>query len=255
VSAPPESFWSALPLGPRVRVVARDANGVVAFDKPAGVLSHPNKPADAARSLLNAGYETEEECYRWSAGGAGEGGHARLWLLNRLDSPTSGVILAAADGALAREIRAQFKERQVHKTYCALVFGAPARPEELWRDQLSVDKKGGHIRTRAVGNLPAECRMQLLRSNRAEPRLSLLQLQPLTGRSHQLRVQCARRRLPIVNDASYGDFKHNHAFARRTGCRRLFLHSLAVAFDYEWPGGKTRFRAEAPLPAEFEEFL
>lgn len=81
--------------------------------------------------------------------------------------------------------------------------------------------------------------------------LSLLRLEPHTGRSHQLRVQCARRRLPIVGDQTYGDFARNREFARRTGLKRLFLHSLATSFTYDWQGRACSFAAEAPLPADF----
>ncbi len=250
MSVPPESFWSTLPLGPGVRLLRQDPCGLAAFDKPAGVLSHPNGRGDEARSLLAAAYDPAGEFFFWS----GEG-RQRLWLLNRLDSHTSGVILAAADEKLARQIRAQFKRRQVHKTYRALVFGAPARPRQVWRDRLAVQKQGGRIRTTAAGSVPAESQMQLLRAGGGEPRLALLQLEPQTGRSHQLRVQCAQRGLPIVGDASYGDFKRNREFARRTGCRRLFLHSLETAFDCELEGRTISFLARAPLPPEFEEFL
>ena len=256
MSALPENFWSALPFGPGVRLLVRDPNGLTAFDKPAGVLSHPNRSGDEARSLLQAAYDPEGEFYFWpDRTGGGGAAPARLWLLNRLDSHTSGVILAAAEEDLAREIRAQFKRRQVHKIYGALVFGAPPHREEVWRDRLSVQKKDGRIRTSAAGHLPAECLMRLVRSGGGEPRLALLQLEPRTGRSHQLRVQCARRQLPIVGDASYGNFKRNRDFARRTGRARLFLHSLETAFDYELGGKKSRFLARAPLPPEFEEFL
>ena len=251
MSVPPENFWSALPLGPGVRLLRHEPGGLAAFDKPAGVLSHPNGRGDEARSLLAAAYDPAGEFFSWTGGGAPQ----RLWLLNRLDSHTSGVILAAADEKLARQVRAQFKRRQVRKTYRALVFGAPSRPRQVWRDRLAVQKQGGRIRTSAAGAVPAESLMQLVRAGGGEPRLALLQLEPHTGRSHQLRVQCAQRGLPIVGDASYGDFKRNRDFSRRTGCKRLFLHSLETAFDCECDGRKISFIARAPLPPEFEEFL
>ena len=120
MSAPGEEFWSALPLGRGVKLLTRDANGLVAFDKPAGTLSHPNSAEDEPRALLTAHYSLEGECYQWPsfaeppAGRTGEprtgaAATGRLWLLNRLDSATSGVILAAASEELAREVRAQFK--------------------------------------------------------------------------------------------------------------------------------------------------
>ena len=113
----PASFWAELPLGREVGVLIRDANGLAGFSKPAGLLSLPNTPAEQGRSLLNAHYRADEECYEWAGG--------KLWLLNRLDSATSGVILVADNAALAAVIRDHFKRKQVHKLYQALVFGAP----------------------------------------------------------------------------------------------------------------------------------
>jgi len=244
VSTLPADFWASLPLGPAVQLLERDANGLVAFAKPAGVLSHPNTGGDQPRALLTCAYDQARQCYHWAGG-------RRLWLLNRLDSATSGVILLAAGEALAEAIRAQFARKQVRKAYLALVFGQPAARGEDWRDLLAVQKQGGQVRTRAQGNIPAETRMQLLGHQQGAFSTSLLRLEPRTGRSHQLRVQCAKRHLPIVGDLTYGDFALNRAFVRGGGDKRLFLHSLATAFDYEFRGKKHRFRAEAPAPEEF----
>lgn len=254
MSAPADSFWAALPLGRGVSLLTHDINGLAAFDKPAGTLSHPNERGEEPRSLLNARYVLDGEFFEWeSANGAPP---QRLWLLNRLDSATSGVILAAASAELATAIRAQFKRKQVRKVYHALVLGTPRHPMELWRDLLAVEKRGGKIRTAAAaGNVPAECRMSVTKTGRAEPRLTLLKLEPRTGRSHQLRVQCAKRGLPIVGDQTYGDFARNREFAKRAGTKRMFLHSLETTFDYEFGGTSHAFAARAPLPKEFEAFL
>jgi tRNA pseudouridine65 synthase len=251
VTAPGEGFWSDVPFGAGVRRVALDANGLAALDKPEGVLSHPNSPKDEGRSLLRARYDSGEECFEWTAGGVPR----RLWLINRLDSATSGLILAATSSDLAREVRTQFQRRQVRKTYHALVFGKPRQASEAWRDVLDVKKQGNRIRTAAgSGNLPAECRMAIVRAGSGPARLSLIRLEPQTGRSHQLRVQCAKRGLPIVGDQTYGNFAANREFARAGGAKRMFLHSLSVAFEYGFDGGKHAFSATAPLPPEFENF-
>lgn len=253
MSAPSESFWTGLPLGRDVTLLMHDANGLAALAKPAGVLSHPNEGGDEPRSLLTVRYALEGEVYEWTDV---DGAVRKLWLLNRLDSATSGVILAAADGELAAAIRAQFKRKQVRKVYNALVFGAPRQGMEIWRDLLAVEKRGGIVRAAAsAGHVPAESRMSVVRVGRKEPKVSLLRLEPRTGRSHQLRVQSAKRHLPIIGDQTYGNFARNREFAKFAGTKRLFLHSLETSFDYEWHERTWKFAAKAPLPAEFEKFL
>ncbi len=244
VNPPPADFWDTLPLGPEVKLLTRDANGLAAFSKPAGVLSHPNDGKDQPRSVLTCAYDGEAQCYRWT-------GDRRLWLLNRLDGATSGVILLAASEELARTIREQFAKKGVRKIYQALVFGKPAGNFQVWRDFLAVQKQGGRVRTKAAGNVPAEARMQLLGHQQGAFSTSLVRLEPRTGRSHQLRVQCAKRNLPIVGDQTYGDFALNRALAKARGDKRLFLHSLETSFSYEFGGRNHVFKAVAPLPQEF----
>jgi 23S rRNA pseudouridine955/2504/2580 synthase len=250
----PDSFWAGLPLGRGVTLLTHDTNGLAAFDKPAGVLSHPNAGGDEPRSLLTARYQLEGEFYHWTpVKGAPS---QKLWLLNRLDSATSGVVLVAADEKLAQEIRAQFKRKQVRKIYQALVFGAPRQATELWKDTLAVVKKGGQVRASlGTGRVPAETKMIAVRTGRGEPRVSLLRLEPHTGRSHQLRAQCAKRGMPIVGDQTYGNFPRNREFAKAVKTKRMFLHSLETAFDYEFNGQPYHFAASAPLPAEFTSSL
>jgi 23S rRNA pseudouridine955/2504/2580 synthase len=252
VSASSADYWEKLPLGREVRLIARDENGVAAFAKPAGVLSHPNGPRDEPRALLTCAYNHHQECYVWRDP---TGVDNRLWLLNRLDSATSGVILAATSEAVALTIKRQFARRQVRKIYQALVFGAPRVTRQIWSDRLAVAKRDGIIRTGTAGSITAVANFTVLRRVPGPPPLALVQLDPKTGRSHQLRVQCARRGLPIVGDQTYGDFRLNREFAKATGCRRLFLHSLETRFSYELNRRTHAFAATAPLPDEFAEFL
>jgi len=265
-----KKYWASLPLGREVTLIAQDDNGLVAFNKPAGVLSHPNRISDQPRCLLTSHYEAEGEYYEWPATtapakkatdtdtGAGRpsssakpvGPPNRLWLLNRLDSATSGVLLATSSEKLAKEIRALFLHRHVRKIYNALVFGIPSEPRQVWRDSLAVEKKGAQIRT-GSGRIPCEAHMRVLAQRRTSVPTALIQLEPKTGRSHQLRVQCTKRRLPIVGDATYGDFPANREFAKASGEKRLFLHSIETSFEYTLGGKTFQFTAKAPLPAEF----
>jgi 23S rRNA-/tRNA-specific pseudouridylate synthase len=94
--------------------------------------------------------------------------------------------------------------------------------------------------------------MSLLRTGTGSVGTSLLRLEPQTGRSHQLRVQCAKRGLPIVGDRTYGNFAANREFARASGIKRMFLHSVSVGLEYDFKGARHAFAAVAPLPPEFE---
>ena len=238
-------FLKQLPLGRYVTVITVDANGLAALAKPAGVLYHPNSPGEEKRSLLQASYDMEGEFYNWTDP---QGSH-RIWLLNRLDSATSGVILLCKNDELAGVMKEHFRRKRIRKVYNAMVFGKAPTGMQLWRDRLEIQKQAGRIRTTTRGHIPCESRMTLLRGWGS---LSLIRLEPVTGRSHQLRVQCAKRNLPIVGDATYGDFARNRDFQRSMGNNRLFLHSLETTFDYEFHGQRTFFSAVAPLPVEFE---
>ena len=244
----PDDFWESLPLHEGVRLLTKDANGLAAFDKPAGVLSHPNGSEDEARALLTCRYDKDAQCFLWKRP---DGTIRQLWLLNRLDSATSGVILAASSEKLALVIRDHFAKKQVRKAYNALVFGHPHTRKEIWRDLLAINKKSGLIRAATVGNIPSETHFEAIKHVQKNFSTTLIRLEPRTGRSHQLRVQCAKRHLPIIGDQTYGDYALNREFAKANKTKRLFLHSLETAFTYEFAGKKCPFIASAPLPAEF----
>lgn len=237
-----------LPLHPACRLLTSHAAGLWAIDKAEGVLSHPNREGDRPQALLDLPYDSARECFA-------EG--AICWhLLNRLDGPTSGVILLADNESLAAVVRAAFKVHAVEKTYAALVKGVPARPQDRWQDHLQTGRGDGGLRTRVVRGKPnAITEMELKQTGAGQPARSLLLLRPATGRTHQLRVQCASRRLPIVGDATYGDFAFNREARRQWGTPRLFLHSWRTRLQLEFKGNVIRFAAESPLPEAFSVAL
>lgn len=253
MSVPAENpDWDkTLPLAHTARVVAV-AGSLLALDKPAGIMTHPNREVDRNYSLLRAAYDHDRECYHWEP--TTPGSPSQLYLLNRIDSPTSGLVLAALDEETAVRGRQAFADGQVEKTYYALVLGAPRPAKGVWVDRLMRQPParggGGGVRM-AVGGPGAPGVMSktnflsLETHNNAGAILTLLQLEPITGRTHQLRVQCGAHRHPIVGDATYGDFHFNREFARRTGHKRLFLHAAHLRIP------RLNFTAESPLPKEF----
>lgn len=233
-----------IPLHKNCRVLGTHEVGLVAVDKPAGVLSHPNRRGEESRSVLGARYNAEGEVY--------EAGGRRWYLLNRLDAPTSGVLLLAETAELAAVAREAFARHAVKKEYVALVRGVVRWRRQLWRDHLTVGRSRGQLRTRCGrGAVNAETEAFLVRRGEGPPARALLGLRPQTGRTHQLRVQCATRQLPIIGDGTYGDFGFNREWKRRHGTGRLLLHSQRTEMEVTFAGQRVPFVAESPLPKEF----
>ncbi len=232
------------PLHPDCRVLRADPCGLIAVEKAAGVLSHPNAKNDGRLALLNLPYDLEKEAFFSERGS--------WYLLNRLDAPTSGILLLSRDAEVAESVRQAFAAHEVEKTYAAVVKGIPPRNRQPWRDRLSVMRRGGKLRTSIIRGKPnAETDMKCLQKAGSDPARSLLRLKPVTGRTHQLRVQCASRHLPIIGDATYGDFRFNREFQKRSREGRLFLHSWKTRLRINHGGGLVDFYVESPLPAAF----
>jgi 23S rRNA-/tRNA-specific pseudouridylate synthase len=81
--------------------------------------------------------------------------------------------------------------------------------------------------------------------------LVILNLEPKTGRTHQLRVQCAEHGHPILGDKTYGNFDGNKALGSERGFKRLFLHAASIELTIQCDGKAANFSVSAPLPAEF----
>lgn len=233
-----------VPLQAGCRLLSHHPAGLYAVEKAPGIPSHPNAPGRRETVLMEGDYDFEQEAYLHDG--------VTWFLLNRLDAPTSGVILLASREEVARAVKAAFARHVVKKEYAALVRGVPPAKRETWRDRLVVRRSGGRLRTQSVPGRPdAETDMVLLQTGKGPPARSLLSLKPRTGRTHQLRVQCAVRRLPVIGDATYGDFAFNREFRAKDGPKRLFLHSWRVGIEVDLAGDRLRFSAESPLPGVF----
>ena len=233
-----------LPLGKGVRVLKTHKAGLFALEKPEGALAHPNESSESKRALLNAPYNDEKECY--------EVDDLEVHLLHRLDSPTSGVILVATDRRLAKAIREAFREHLIQKVYTAVVCGIVRRKQGTWTDNLSKQRGKGHVRATLGGEQDAVCGFKFLPKAKSGGLLHLLELRPQTGRTHQLRIQCAKHGYPIAGDRTYGDFKRNAHVRKSIGENRLFLHASSVSIDFFYLGKKFTFFAESDVPESFK---
>ena len=240
-----------LPFGKNVRLLGKNQDGLVALEKPENILSHPNSEKDIRKPLLHTSYDLDGEFYFWEA--AGE--RRRAWLVNRLDSATSGVILLALDGDLAEVVKKQFSGHHVNKVYYAVVRQSPSVPAGTWQDTLKKDVYRGNRLVKGGQRIPAKTRYQLVTRPKGGFPVSLLKLMPVTGRTHQLRVQCSQRGHPIVGDRTYGKFSFNREVRAETGVKRLLLHSAETSLRYAFRGQAREFRAESPLPDSFQQVM
>jgi len=232
-----EQLQRGLPWGKGVQVLKLDKSGLFAVDKPAGLMTHPNKPSDQRKSLIHASYDLEKEAYV-----LGDGTYA--YVLHRLDSATSGVLLLTLDEVVARTVRGLFCEQKIRKKYCAIVKGIPSAAPEIWSDRIEKHHKNGKMRMRRGQGVLAKTQIKLRETREGH---ALLDLMPITGRTHQLRIQCALNGHPILGDKTYGDFAWNREFAKKNGIKRLCLHACSVGVEDR----SICFEAISPLPSCF----
>jgi 23S rRNA pseudouridine1911/1915/1917 synthase len=173
-------------------ILYEDPNLLV-INKPAGLVCHPTKGDDYSSLIGRVRLYLKPE--------------VRPHIINRLDRETSGVTLVAKDSQTARELRAPWERREVTKKYLAIVHG------HLSADSGAIDAPlGKDLRSRVAirdcvieGGAPAQTVFRVeKRFTRAEGDFSLLEVQPRTGRKHQIRIHLSHIGHPIVGDKLYG---------------------------------------------------
>jgi 23S rRNA pseudouridine1911/1915/1917 synthase len=210
----------------------------LAVNKPPAMLSHPSvKERDG--TLINALLAHPA----FAAPDAPPGN--RPILMHRLDRDTSGVIVVAKNNHAAKKIFPLFNERKIEKTYCALVVGVPdpdvgevrapiGRHPALWpRWRIMDDGKPSHSTYRVLKKFVG---------------CSLVELRPVTGRTHQLRIHMAHIGHPILGDHVYGNQPNKRFESEFPDLKapRQMLHAARIAFTH--PFTKQPVSVEAPLP-------
>jgi 23S rRNA pseudouridine1911/1915/1917 synthase len=214
---------------------------VLIVNKPAGLVTHP-APGHARGTLVNA---------LLARGGAEAygaiAGVNRPGIVHRLDRDTSGLIVVARNDRAQQALMGQLKERRVKKTYLALVRGAP--PAEVGRIEAPIGRDPRH-RTRMAVVPDGRPATTIYRLKERFADWTLLELDLITGRTHQLRVH-----LSTIGHAIAGDPVYATGAARGgpTGLDRLFLHSWRILLP-SVDGGRV-VSVEAPLPADLEAVL
>lgn len=217
--------------------VLYEDDALLVVNKPAGMVVHP-AAGHSNGTLANAVLGHAPDIVTGNA--------ERPGIAHRLDRDTSGVMVVAKTDAALHSLQEQFAARAVHKIYLALVNGDVRTPEgridaPLGRDPRDRKKMAivtaGHARN-------AVTVFRVLAHN---AKYSLLQVEPETGRTHQIRVHLAFLKHPVAADAVYGKRKND------LGLERQFLHAWRIAFTHPVTGASCAFRA--PLPLDLQNAL
>lgn len=169
----------------------------------------------------------------------------KVWPAHRLDRGTSGVLLFGLSADLASRLGRQFAEGQVGKRYLAVVRGHPPEkgsidhPLSRQRDDYEFQgERSSHEAQAALTHFRRLAIIELAVAVDRYPtsRYALLELEPLTGRKHQLRRHLKHIAHPIIGDATYGKGRHNRHFAEHLACARLLLACTRLSFTHPLDG-------------------
>lgn len=228
-------------------ILYRDES-IVVIDKPPGLLVH--------RSEIDR-HETRFaiQILRDQIG-------QRVWPAHRLDRGTSGVLLFGLSAEIAGRLGQQFEQGTIDKRYWAVVRGHPPASGSidypLSRQRDAYEFQGSESSTEAQSALThfrklAEIELSVAIDRYPSSRYALLELEPVTGRRHQIRRHLKHISHPIIGDATYGKGRHNRYFADELACGRLLLACTGLAFNH--PESGERLQIKAPVAGDFAALL
>lgn len=218
--------------GFRVGIIFEDDN-VIVINKPAGISMHPRNTQDDSttiRGIFRDKLANNDEI--------------RGGIVHRIDKDTSGVVVLAKNNDTLEFLQSQFANREVDKTYIALVWGHLAH--EKARIELPVRKSLKAPNMMAI-HPAGKMSISEYKVTANYRDYSLLEIQIHTGRTHQIRVQMAHMGHSVVGDSIYG------SKPMPAGLKRQFLHSQKLSIKL--PGNSTKTTFEAEMPEELQDFL
>ncbi|MCE5330283.1 RluA family pseudouridine synthase [bacterium] len=224
----------------KLRIIYED-DYLLAVSKDAGIVVHP-APGHYEDTLINALINYNERL-------SGVGGSLRAGIVHRLDKDTSGIIIIAKDEKTHVILSEKFKQRQVKKTYEALVLGNFKEPEGVINMPI-----GRSLKDRKKMGVTIKGRESLtdFKIISQFDECSLVEAYPKTGRTHQIRVHFSYINHPVIGDKDYGN-KETEKIAKEVGLNRQFLHAKRIVFSH--PVSNIKIDLNDPLPLDLQECI
>ncbi|MCB0921009.1 MAG: RluA family pseudouridine synthase [Actinobacteria bacterium] len=212
---------------------------IIVVDKPVGMAAHASpgwEGPTVVGALARAGYRIAEV-----------GPEERQGIVHRLDVGTSGVMVVAKSARAYSALKRAFKDREVDKTYHALVQGHPDPANGTVDAPIGRDPRHPHRFTVTADGRPSITHYETLEGHRFA---SLVEVTLETGRTHQIRVHMAALRHPCCGDPTYGA---DPVLAARLGLSRQWLHAVRLSFRH--PGSGRQVSFESPYPQDLAHAL
>lgn len=237
VHVPPPKSVNLIPEAISLDIIFEN-DDLVLVNKEAGMVVHPGV-GHSSGTLIHAVLAHAPDI-------EGVGGELRPGLVHRLDKDTSGLIVLAKNERSQRVLQQQFEQRQVEKSYLALLDGHP--PTQTGRVEAPIGRDSRNRKKMAVvAEGKGREALSEYRVIESFPMHTLVEVDLLTGRTHQIRVHMAFLGCPVAGDRVYGRKKPS------LGLQRQFLHALRLGIRL--PGERVLRRFEAPLPADLSKVL
>lgn len=224
--APKYDFMGA---GKNLSVVYEDENILLA-DKPVGLLSHPDADEynDTAITRIKRYLYEKHEYFPEN-----EMSFAPA-LVNRIDRNTAGIIIAAKNAEALRILNEKLKNRELHKLYLCVVIGKLQKESGVLKDSLQKNEKQNKVYVSKGASVNAKSISTKYRVLGYKNGLSLIEVELLTGRTHQIRAHFAFYGHPLLGDGKYGTNAENKRFG---GYKKQFLYSYKLIFDFKTDAG------------------
>jgi len=179
-------------------------------------------------------------------------------LVHRLDKETSGMVMLAKNRATLLALHEMMKSGQIKKCYQTLVKGRWQGGRQHIKNQLKKER-GNKQKMRVVSDNDAQGKISesiftpISHFVNKNEEYTLLKVELLTGRMHQIRTQLADLGFPVLGDSQYGDFACNRDIKKRLGLKRLFLHAYSLKFTL--PGNGKPYACEIPLAEDLDKVI